>query len=299
MAKDMLAYINPSTLIAQVRMSRRKNQNQTYLVVEGESDIKLFRNIIEKRNCNIFPLDGKDKVVSAMKLANSQCVKGVVGIADRDYDMLLNKDEDIGNLFFTDTHDIETMILKTSAFEKFQNEYGNDKNIEQFEKKQSKTVLQAIIDIGRYIGCLRLVSAKYKYNFSFKDIEIRTYINNQLEFDKDSYLNQVLYISKKTSERDTIIQKIDYELRQNYDIWHLCRGHDLTQIIAAFFSNGCKNTLGNSSAAHIGSNHVEIYLRAAYSIEMFYRTKLYHKLFEWQNIYADWIILRKEDKVAA
>jgi len=82
---------------------------------------------------------------------------------------------------------------------------------------------------------------------------------------------------------------------RDYDIWQLCRGHDLTELMVVFFSDRSKYKLGNSKAKFLKSESVEQFLRAAYYVPVYFKkTKMFQKLLEWQSVNKDWNLLKSE-----
>ena len=72
---------------------------------------------------------------------NEKMCYRIIGIVDRDFDLLLNNNQSIENLFKTDTHDLETMSIRDGAFERLNNEYGDDEKIEIFANRNKESVL--------------------------------------------------------------------------------------------------------------------------------------------------------------
>lgn len=79
---------------------------------------------------------------------------------DADFWRLEGKQPASPNLFTTDTHDLETMILESKALEKLLTEYGSVTKIRKFTEKAGKDIRQALLDICAPIGYLRWNSQK-------------------------------------------------------------------------------------------------------------------------------------------
>ena len=83
----------------------------TYIIVEGESDVKLFRSFFDDSQCQIWWFRGG---VHQLEHSLSEIAKTyplVIGIRDADFMHLEGRTPAIGNLFLTDFHDLEMMMV--------------------------------------------------------------------------------------------------------------------------------------------------------------------------------------------
>ena len=98
-----------------IRMTRGQ-YSVSFVIVEGEiSDLKFYSNLIDKDECQIVPAHNKDNALGALEMLERDEVSGVIAIVDANF-----MDFKVGrraspNLFVTDTHDLETMILNSPA----------------------------------------------------------------------------------------------------------------------------------------------------------------------------------------
>lgn len=294
----MISGNNPDVVKNTIYFSRKKNKNGVFLLVEGTSDVGFYKEIIDKKSVNIIPIgedksgivSAKDRVISTIKNLNSSNISGVLAIVDTDYDEIMGNKQDIDNLIYTDGHDIETMILESGVYDKFENEYGNEKNIDAYEENCGK-IFDNILNYGCEIGKIRLLSIKSNLSLDFKTINLEEFFNESLQFDYDNYLKQILYASKKLQMRESlkdILKKDD----QKYNIWQLCRGHDLSELIVVFYSEKSRFKLGNKKARYLKAETVEQFLRAAYYAPVFFKkTKMFTSMQEWQTENKEWRLL--------
>lgn len=289
----MFEYINPSSIISEVRMGRKKKPTQTYMLVEGDTDINFYKNIIDRNNCVIKAYKGKENVLEAISYSNRQGYKGVLAVVDSDFDNILGVKCNTDNTVCTDSHDIETMMLGEDTFERFICEYGDDEKICAFNEKTGENIFQKITDIGIKIGRLRLISKINNYVINFKDIEYEIYIENEYNFRLNDYIKQILYNSKMLDKKQEIIEELEENNSIDYEVCQICRGHDLTDLISVIFSNKlCNKSLGNKSAIYIDRKDVERSLRLAYNFNNFYDSAMYLYIKEWQNANFQWQIIK-------
>lgn len=296
----MISGNNPDVVKTNIFFTRKKNKKKVFILVEGTGDVGFYKNIIDKNNVQIIPMgdektkeSAKDNVIRAIELINRDKTQGVVAIVDTDYDAIAGKIQEIDNLIYTDDHDIETMILKTDAYDKFENEYGNEGRILEYES-QFGPILDNILQCGSKIGKTRLLSIRENLRLDFKSVVLEDFVDETLNFDWNDYFKQVLYVSKKLPQREELTTKFQND-SNDYNVWQLCRGHDLTTLMAIFYSEKSKYKLGNSKARLLKSESVEQFLRAAYYVPIhFTNTKMYERLLEWQNNNPGWCLLRNE-----
>lgn len=297
---EMLNSLTPDVILTNIHMTRKKTKNKAFVLVEGTTDTVFYKGIICNENVQIIPARSKSTVIKTIRKANALKIKGILAIVDSDYDIILDSIVEDDNIVYTDTHDIETLILQTDAFDRFINEFGDDDKILQYEQKKGEKILNIVLEYGGTIGKLRLLSVKEGYNLCFNSIRIEEYFDSNLEFNFTKYFKQVIYVSKKLNIKEEILDKYS-KLGNNYDIWQLCRGHDLSEIISVLFSgDGNSVMLGNSRATHIGIDRVEQSLRFAYYAPIhFISTKMYKAILEWQSKNSGFILIKINYKNSA
>lgn len=287
----MQKYIKWQSIAPEIRMHRSKNKSQMYLIVEGTSDVKFFNNIVNKKTCKIKSVRGKENVLKVINELRK--IKGMIAIVDSDFENILYNSCKNENILVTDTHDIETLILKTDSIEKFINEYGNHDEISELEEKWGKSLLDKVIEISYVIGCLRLISIKDKRKLNFQDLYYERFIDKELEIDVEEYVQQVLYNSHTPqTEKYTLINNIKKETERNHEKWQVCCGHDITEILALILSydfNG--KCLGNNSAKYLNASKVETALRLSYDYSKFNFTELYKDMMIWQTENLEWRLI--------
>lgn len=91
---------------------------------------------------------------------------GILAILDADFDLLEQKADADADLFFTDTHDLETMILQSSALDDIFEEYGSERKIMHLEQAQGKNIRELLLECGKPLGYLRWVSERKAFSLS-------------------------------------------------------------------------------------------------------------------------------------
>ncbi|MFM7438848.1 MAG: DUF4435 domain-containing protein, partial [Snowella sp.] len=114
--KDSLTPERESTAIR----FRRSTFSGTFLLVEGSTDKVFYERFVNKNECEVITnsIPGKQRVIQVLNILENSEFKGILAIVDADFDHLEFSLYNTPNLLRTDTHDLETMLLQSSAFDK-------------------------------------------------------------------------------------------------------------------------------------------------------------------------------------
>ena len=76
--------------LTEIRLSitHPNNVNKAFILLEGDSDIKLFRSLFLDSSTDTTKLDGKDMAINALVELNKEYSSKVVAIVDADFDHL-------------------------------------------------------------------------------------------------------------------------------------------------------------------------------------------------------------------
>jgi len=287
MSSSTLLSQSSASLAANAFFYRDVKPDTPTIYVEGDKDYRLFSHLFKSGSCQIVVCNGKNKVISTITKLNKCNIKGVLAIADADFDRLMEgtlKYQE--NLFYTDTHDSETMILSADTFDSLLSEYGDDEKLKQFYEYH-EIPLKAIVKICVKIGFVELYSLYFQSGLSFKEVHHNRFIDDEyFTFDYKSYVTALINNSKSLPYKD----KVKKDLLEGEDKyadrpWEICRGHDLTDVISFFFKHYGSDKL---LSYYDTSDKVEILLRMAYHYKTFEGTKLHSSLKQWQNNNSQW-----------
>ncbi len=260
------------------------NHHLSFLIVEGETDKKLYEAYIDTDKCQVTIADGRDNAEEVLSLIEKEAFIGVLAIVDADFDILEGRPPPVQNLLLTDTHDLETMIIKSPALDKVLAEFGSTKKIAELVKRAGKDIRLILIECGAPIGYLRWVSLRADLSLSFEDLDFNKFV------DKDALTVDVLKLIKAVKERayNTAVDKsqkrtimehdaqksMDLLKSDSHDPWHVCCGHDLVHILAV----GLQKAIGTHGAQTASAELVEKWLRLAFEHAHFRKTQLYSSI---------------------
>ncbi len=261
----------------------------TVLVVEGDSDARVYGRFVDDKSCMAVPAHGKSNVLIAMGILERDGILGVIAIVDSDFSALDEAVQENPNVFKTDTHDLETMILSSPALDTVLAEFGSPRHI----KRLGRPVREMLLSAALPIGYLRWISSSMQENLSlrFKEINlgriIRTY-NGRMSADINVMLSEVKIQSCNNpfDENDLKVRIIELLRKKQHDPWHVCRGHDMIHILTI----GLRMVFGNRHAKKVTYEQVDGIMRIAFGFTEFSRTELFQLLREWEEANPDYRI---------
>lgn len=259
----------PASFIDTIRLSLRHpiGHKKYWILVEGESDQKLYQKLIDgdKTQVKSVSPEGIATLRSTLKtlLAESteslQPIKHVLGIRDADFIHLDGQQESQVNLFITDFHDAEMMMIACDeTFKSWVSEYLSEE-LDNFQQLR-KEFLHAL----KFLSGLRWLNHREDLTLNFKGFYDESCLNaNQQEcIDK-------LAKRSPNKKRDVFIKEIDELVAEVTDYYHLCNGHDMEKVMARCVLKKHKG---------IKPERVGESLRLAYHKHNFATTKLYQSL---------------------
>lgn len=283
----------------QVAASQDKNFNGCHVYVESGCDCRFWKTFLDMGNVKLRACNGWPNVIASVKKSNSENVVSI-GIIDRDFrDYVDNYGDVPSNVFVSDEHDVEMMIIKAEGIERVINNYDAADHIQNYEAKEGTSVLEVVLGITNRIGILKLVDRRDGLNLKLRkegkgtEFELPSY---EKFLDKDGHYttnkNMIGYLmdwsmsnkSQPSKSLDEILSLYEAEDITNYDTYKLSCGHDVTYVIAHLIWK-------HISRERTNKDELEKLLRASYTIESFRNTDIYTALNQW-SVGNDMAILK-------
>ncbi|RZP88574.1 DUF4435 domain-containing protein [Vibrio vulnificus] len=272
----MRRYITASSKYNEIKMLMNKKhyRNKVFVLLEGKTDIKLFRKLFDTKKVQLESLDGKRNVDTVINLMIDDGIDRAIGIADADFDHINNT---VSNLYLTDTHDTETMIIQKVGIDSIIAEFAT----ENYHDGLSRNLHTKVFETAYEIGLLKMVNCLGDYGLSFKEIDFYNFITINglnVSFNQQDYINEVIHYSENVdySQYDELLAKID-EIRFNdHCRYMICCGHDVSLLISMIMSQ--RNL---SIKIPLEQDEVESVLRVSYGFDDFSQSLLYSKISAW------------------
>lgn len=273
----MKEYVTHSIIANEIRMAIDTIQG-IYVLVEGPTDRAFFRIFIQKKH-SIKPCSGKKHVTRALKTINSTHPNRVIGIVDADF-WPINKDKpDIHNLFITDTHDVESLVIKSDAFEKTILNCCDFEKIERnFSGKSTDQIRRMILAEVSKIGKIRLANEMHSLGIKFSSLNFEKFVNpDTLQINVEQLVEHIIEESNTTASKEDIMVWVRDEHAASCDPWLIVCGHDMV----SFLVTGLNKQLGWKQDYNV--DDVEAAMRQAFESRHFQETKLCKELHDWSK----------------
>jgi hypothetical protein len=258
----------------------RETYSGSFLLVEGSSDKVFYERFVNKLACHLEITAGKPSskqcAIEILEILEKSNFQGVLAIVDADFDRLENLANKRPNLLPTDTHDLETMLIKSPALEKVVAEFGSEEKISHL----NQDVREVLLKIAISIGYLRYISQVDKLNLTFNGITFSKFIDEKnWQFNELKLIQEVKNKSQAFALKDEDLQQgLNSKKINNHDPWQVCCGHDLVEIL----SIGLRKAIGTNKAVDVEPNNLERSLRLAYEVVYFCKTQLYAEITLWE-----------------
>lgn len=274
----MREFLTPADRANEIRMARSL-YNGAFLVVEGEKDALFYKRLA---NWRVMIAHSKENAAQVLMILESDDFAGVLAIVDADFDALEGRIFVSSNIFLTDTHDLETMMLRSPALEKLLLEMGSETKLGEFVKSRGKELREALLEEGLHLGYLRWVSLRHGHTLKFEGLNYRDFTDLvTLTINQSKLIKTIKDHSQKPqlSDRD-LQQQIESIRDETHDKWLVCCGHDLIGILSV----GLHKAIGSQKYwKEIEPEILERSLRLAYESVWFRDTRLYASIREWEG----------------
>ncbi|MEH2441933.1 DUF4435 domain-containing protein [Nostoc sp.] len=285
----MRDFLTVDRVANQIRL-RRSTYTGTFLLVEGSSDKTFYTRFVDQLVCELVETSGKpsskQRAIEILKILEESNFQGVLAIVDADFDRFETLLYTSPNLLRTDSHDLETMLINSPAFNKVLAEFGSEEKIAQF----TQDVRLVLIENGISVGYLLWISKSNGLNLTFEGITFSKFLNERtLQIDELKLIQEIKNKSQAFSLNEKDMQeRLKSQKSNNHDPWQICCGHDLVEIL----SFGLRKALGSNKAADVEPNSLERSLRLAYEEIYFYQTQLYLDIKTWESKNQPFRVLR-------
>jgi len=279
MNKNDCTYIEKLTEL-RLDFAHPNSQGKAYILLEGDSDVRLYRKLFNTNVCKIETLPGGKTKLEEGLIELQQLNNIVIGIRDADFMHLENKTVTTNHLFLTDLHDLEmSLISSNSAFCSVAYEFCTG------SQEEHNPIRMSILNCISFIGYLRWYNELNDIRLNFDAVNFGDlYSHSSVTIDQDQYLNRLISRSPNAKEKD--VNNINAgvaALGTGHDLLQLCNGHDYIKTLSAYIT--AMNGRGTSSDA------IAAIFRVAYTFDDFTSTQLYSNIRQWAeslsiNVYA-------------
>ncbi len=243
------------------------------VLVEGRSDREIYSRFYPEEKCDIYfsvKYSGCLGLADVLRSLNKKYSGRLIVIKDADFDHLDNITyPDLPNLFLTDTHDIETMMLT----EHYKAQLKEEFNVDGIDEK-IKDALNDIIHLS-YLKWMNHVECR-KINFR-DSCNLGSCYNGRNVVSVDKWLNKI-NTYEKNENKDLFNKEEVCSFESGHSIsmdetLQLTCGHDMVDAITLKIHACCRK---NVSKRRVGQM-----LKDNFTEEDYQRTKLYGSIDLW------------------
>ena len=219
----MILGVTVGSRYSEVLLLRGKNRTLPILAVEGSSDSRTYRRVLDG-SVHIIWLNGKDEVLSFLDRIEKTSVVGTIGIIDADYDRLFGRRTQLRSVFWTAKTDSESMVISSEAYLRA-TENGLS---EEVRRGHRGLVLSAAVPLG----CLRAASIRNGLALNFKQLKFEAFIDSaRITCDERACCEELLRTNLQCRLSPSDLTDKLNEVRSLFeDPWQVVNGHDLCRI---------------------------------------------------------------------
>ena len=275
----MQGHKSPGILVAEITMSRMSHDG-AFLLLEGKDDIRFWRSRCHS-NCELVDGEGKPNVVGAIRQIDTARIRGALGIVDADYELPTSPRTESDNLLYTDAHDLECLLCRSSALDKVLAEHGDAAKIQRFEHDAGIDVRTALLERALAFGRLRRAACARPAIALHGMAPPRFVDENTWKVDGEKLIRETV---SDADARAAI--KMRLAQLPDADPWYVAHGHDMVEILRT----GLRRVLG-SLHTRIEAKDVAGLLRAGMSPEALRKTGLGAGVYSWQAANRPYFVL--------
>ena len=247
------------------------NKGIVFVLLEGKSDIRLFRKLFDLSNCKVETIPGgKFKLEECVEtLINTHPL--VIGIRDADFVHLEANTYEKANVFLTDFHDMEMMLISDNeVFSALIYEF-TDLPITNHSDLRNKMMV-SIEQISYFKWLNEEENLEYKFEAGFQDLI--SFENSNIDFDR--YFARVLSKSPNAiiTDKRMILDKMNDLKDTDPNLLYLCNGHDFMKACSQYIKQ-------NYNVRAINDQYVSSSCKMAFSFNHYSNTELYNNTKTW------------------
>ena len=296
-------------MIEMMEMTYPGMDTKVFVITEGPYDLEVYDRCFSSDTCILRIANSKENVCDIVagicagaapstgdkpEQGSTGIEKRIIGIIDSDYSLFDNSVKDRENIFRTDTHDLETMLITSGALESVIEHFEKNALAQTFAQKAYGSLrdgdLRTLLTrAARYLGLAVFVNNMSGLKITFKHINCKKrdvfsrFVNAEaLECDVEALKRLIL---EKNAERgQEFIDIFEQTIRESGGYyfeypWHICRGHDLICVLLRDLS--LRYSMRDGEA--IGGRDLERLLRHNYRAVYFADTDLCRQICKWEE----------------
>ena len=267
------------SIAAEVRMQRQVHKG-AFLLLEGATDLKRIRKILDRRVCCPIICFGKDKVVDAVKRIGEDDLLGVAGMIDADFDRPRQTLVQHEMLIVSRTHDYDMDMLTTNALTRYFLEVSTQPSLASSpDDSTSQKILTDILESIRLLSALRYANVRDQLGYKLSDLKLeKFYDGHQIDLDQmidDASRGKFSDPASKAKLRSIVSKYAALPL----DLYQISSGHDACGALGICL----RARLGKRETDQTTRSEIEIHMRLTLDPNDFRECGLIENLKAWEE----------------
>lgn len=264
------------------------NKNKIFVLVEGSDDFSVFKKFFNE-NVTIWTA-GSCFYVKNILLSVTDYKLRLIGIKDSDFDRIKGEELSMTNLFLTDAHDLELMMIDDELISSIVNE--ETKVFKHHVINEIFTHMDNLSYLRYYNDCHTFYitdqDSSRKTGIKFDGAHIDKFYNGENSIVLDSLLNYIQQFGGNHRIQNFPSKETIEAFKNTYPIlnqYNFHNGHDFINCLRIYI-NALKKALSvdGESKKDIGSDIIAKEIRVSYTFEKFKTTQLFQHIKNWADM---------------
>ncbi|MCA1381459.1 DUF4435 domain-containing protein [Bradyrhizobium sp. BRP23] len=267
----------------EIRLERQVHKG-SFLLLEGDRDIKRFLRFLDPARCSVVNCFGRGNLLGAIAILYDEGFPGVLGLADADFDRLNSTLVEHEGVIYSDGHDFDMDWACKGVLQRYLAEVAHA------DKCEAMGGIEAICDFihqcAKPLSVLRYISVTQNVKLPMKRVKHHE-ISKDAAVDIDLLIDSVAigpHAAKAASLKTLVLNHV----KKEFDKLQLTNGHDFLAMLGL----ALQSRLGDRKIQQTWGSEVEIHIRLAYSDEDFLASSIFVAILAWQDENLPYVILK-------
>lgn len=272
--------------VAQEIRFERQLHKGSFLLLEGEEDLKRFTRFTDDKLCSTVNCFGRKNLIGAIEILYDEGFAGALGLADADFDRITGSLRTHEGIIYSDAHDFDMDWVCEGTLRRYIDEVGDKDKCDAAGGLAG--VVEHVFIATRPLSILRYLNEYQNLRYSLQRIR-HDEISADSKIDVDllvPHVSQGAFSS--ATKQDWLKTLIKNHLSAKHEAKQLTNGHDF----CAALGLALRDKFGKRVPPQTWRSEVQIHFRLAYSEEDFARSDVFKQILQWQKDNPPFVILK-------
>jgi hypothetical protein len=273
--------------IAQEIRQERQVHKGSFLLLEGDRDIKRFGKFVDENLCSIQNCFGRSNLLGAIEILIDEGFPGVLGLADSDFDRLNDCLPQREGVIFSESHDFDLDIACSDVLRRYLAEVGHQDQCDAHGGPDG--VRGWVFEACKPLSVFRYLSHTQRLGYRLTHVRHHEICSPAEMIDLELLVEHVssgrFALQNKKQEITRLIRN---HTAREFDFQQLTNGHDFFAMLGI----ALQGKFGDRRPPQAWGSEVEIHFRLAFSEEDFAVTPLFFAISDWQKENKPYFVLK-------